>query len=250
MFVSRSILGAAAFVAGLSFAASAQAGLVLAYEWTEGGAGNGTLSTHQSRHGVGGPVLADDFTAARSGRVARIEWWGSAALTGNIDQFEVTFHNDAGGFPDDTDATGLVQSANGGISQHFVSSAGSDADGDGVFQFGAAWTPKDITLVAGTDYWFSVANAQGLGWLWADAGGLAPTVGSEQFTAQESTGVGPNGGPHFGPWVGLSASPTAQVKQDFAFRIFVEAPEPGTMAVFAVGLAGLSLLRRRKRTQQ
>lgn len=241
MSVSRSILGTAAFLAGLSFAASAQAALVLAYEWTEGGPGAGTLSTHQSRHGVEGPVLADDFTAARSGRVARIEWWGSAALSGGVDQFEVTFHNDAGGVP-------AATSPSGGISQHFVSSAGSDPDGDGVFQFAAAWTPKDLSLVAGTDYWFSVANGEDFGWLWANAGGPAPTVGSEQFTGQVSTGIGPNGGPHFGPWNPVFKPDGS--KQDFAFRIFVEAPEPGTMAVFAVGLAGLSLLRRRKLTQQ
>jgi PEP-CTERM motif-containing protein len=237
MFSLRSLLSVTAFLLSLSFAVSAHA-LVVAYEWNEGAPG--TNSLHQSRHGVGGPVLADDFTSAVTGRVARIEWWGSQASS---TVWEVTFHNDAGGFPADTDAGGVNQSSFGGISQHFVNATGIDPDGDGVFEFSASWIPQDVFLTAGTDYWFSTAN-NNPGWLWADAGGPSPLVGTEQFTAVESTGVGPNGGPHFGPWIPL-ANP-AGAKQDFAFRILVDVPEPSTMAVFGLGLLGLGFVRRRR----
>ncbi len=47
---------------------SANAVPIIAFEWTEGAPG--TNSIHQSRHGLGGPVLADDFVSAFTGTYA------------------------------------------------------------------------------------------------------------------------------------------------------------------------------------
>jgi hypothetical protein len=206
------------------------------FEWNEGGPGNGTNSIHISRHGVGGPVLADDFVPAFSGAVTSITWWGSAPITTATatDSFEVTFHSDAGGVPAGT-------APSGGIGQHFVTATGLDPDGDGVFEFTAPWTPQDVNLTAGTTYWFSVANASGNSWTWANPGGASPSVGSETFGAVVSTGVGPNGGPHFGPWNAVSQT----AKQDFAFRIDT-VPEPSSFALLGLGAVGLVAYRRRK----
>ena len=217
-------MGIAGGLAGVSAATAA----VVAFEWTEGGPGNGTNSTHQSRHGTQGPVLADDFVPAISGTVSRVDWWGSAATNAN---WEITFHTDAGGVPFPTPGFG-------GISQHFVNAAGADPDGDQVFAFTSVWTPSDIFVQAGTTYWFSVANFN-FGWLWANPGPPAPTVGTEQFTGVVSVGVGPNGGPHFGPWNAV-ATPVG-TKQDFAFRIWV-VPEPGPLALVGAGLAVLMVM--------
>ena len=191
----------------------------------------GSNSNHISRHGVAGPVLADDFTPSRSGSVTQIDWWGSAPiLTGAADSWEITFHPDAGGAPSTTFPTGK-------LSQHFVNAGGTDPDADGIYFYTAIWNPMDLFLSAGTDYWFSVANASGGTWTWSN--GLAPTVGSEQYDAMVSTGVGPDGGPHFGPWVGIADT-------DFAFRIHT-VPEPATLVLMMLGLAGLGFSIRGKR---
>ena len=172
--------GALACVLG---AQSAVAIPVIAYEWTEGGPGNGANSPHVSFHNATGPVLADDFRPAVGGRVVQVDWWGSAPLANppNPDLWEITFHTDANGQP-------AVTLPSGGISQHFVNASGSDPDGDQVFFYSAAWTPQDVVVNLGTDYWFSVANSSGNTWTWANAGGAGPTVGSQQFNAQVSIG--------------------------------------------------------------
>ena len=120
----------------------------------------------------------------------------------------------------------------------FVSAAGSDPDGDGIFHFQALWSPQDMIVTAGVDYWFSVANASRNGWTWAL--GLPPTVGSEQYDAVVSTGVAPDGGPHYGPWNSLDNT-------DFAFRINA-VPVPAAVWLFGSGLIGLAAVARRKRS--
>ncbi|MFP4058718.1 MAG: PEP-CTERM sorting domain-containing protein [Candidatus Brocadiia bacterium] len=233
---SRWVVAAAALAVVL--AAQPAMAMVIAYEWTEGGPGQGSLSPHVSFHSFIGPVLADDFTPAVSGGVVQVDWWGSAPLVaGAPDLWELTFHSDAGGVP-------AVTLPSGGISQHFVNAGGGgDPDGDGVFFYSTAWNPVDVILWSGQDYWFSVANALH-GWKWANPGGAAPTVGTEQYDAVVSVGGAPSVivGPHDGPWNALDA-------QDFAFRIWVEPayiPEPATLSLVGAGLAVL-VRRRRKR---
>ena len=235
--IKTTIIASFSVVFTLLAGQTAQAIPVIAFEWTEGGPGNGTNSIHQSRHGVNGPVLADDFIAAASGKVIQVDWWGTAAQS---NQFEITFHNDAGGVPAATPPSG-------GIDQQFVTSAGVDPDGDGVFFFSSPWQvlPTSLSLTSGNHYWFSVANFN-FGWNWANAGAGGPTVGAESFTGVVSTGVGPNGGPHFGPWNPV-LQPTG-AKQDFAFRIWVDSavPEPSILALLGIGLAGFGFTRKRK----
>ena len=187
-------------------------------------------SNHISRHGTNGPVLADDFISRVGGTVLSVEWWGSRPLSATgTDQWEITFHTDAGGVP-------AATLPSGGISQHFVNAAGADPDGDGIYHYQALWNPQDMFVAAGVPYWFSVANASGSTWTWAI--GLPPTVGLEQFDAVVSTGVGPNGGPHFGPWNSLEFT-------DFAFRINA-VPVPAAVWLFGSGLLGLIAVARRK----
>jgi hypothetical protein len=183
-----------------------------------------------------GPVLADDFTPAVSGRVVQIDWWGTAPVLAGAagDLWEITFHSDSASAPSFPY-----------IAQHFVTAAGTDPDGDGIYLFTSSWTPQDVVLTGGQDYWFSVANGSASSaspWNWADALGAGPTVGSEQYDAMVSVGGDPStvAGPHDGPWSSIS-------DQDFAFRIWVEVPEPATLALMSLGLAGIGFRRQRNK---
>jgi hypothetical protein len=204
---------------------------VIAFEWTEGGAGNGSNSVFNSFHNATGPVLADDFTPAVSGNVVQVDWWGSAGIAGAPNQWEVTFHNDA------VDASLVHTPSYPFVSQHFVDSAGADPDGDGVFFFSAAWSPQDAFITAGQGYWFSVANASTNNWLWADPGSFSPSIGTENWDALQSVGGEPSviAGPHDGPWGFTDEA------QGFAFRIWVDAeiPEPGTILLLGLGMLGV-----------
>ena len=61
-----------------------------------------------SHHGVGGPVLADDFATAISGGVRRIEWRGTRAASS---AWELVFNTDSAGHPatDDPFGGGLLK---------------------------------------------------------------------------------------------------------------------------------------------
>lgn len=187
-------------------------------------------SNSQSFHNITGPVLADDFTPAYSGNVVQVDWWGTLATSPT---WEITFHTNNINQP-------AVTLPTGGISQHFVTAVGADPDGDGIYYYTAAWTPPDVYVLAGADYWFSVANALP-GWNWANTTGI-PTVGSQQFNPVVSVGASPSviTGPHDGPW-------TVVGSQDFAFRILVDGavPAPATLALLGLGLTALGFARKR-----
>lgn len=188
----------------------------------------GSNSNFISHHQAGGPILADDFAGAVSGTVTRVDWWGTQASS-NL--WELTFHtNSVANQPN------IDNAFSGGLAQHLgVTAVGVDPENDGIFFYTTQWLPQDLTITAGTSYWFSVANFADWNWALGAAGG--PTVGSESFDGQQSVGaICGNGGPHCGAWNGLADT-------DFAFRVHV--PEPATLALMGLGLAGLGFGRQR-----
>jgi hypothetical protein len=214
-------LARAVAMAGLAIAAgTASAAVTVAFENLPT-----NPSTQVSHHGVGGPVLADDFATAVSGSVRRIEWWGTRAASS---MWELVFNTDSAGHPatDDPFSGGLIKYE--GITATGV----ADTSDPALFHYSWDVTgPEYLFATAGTSYWLTVANFAD-GWGWSDAAD-GPTIGTEMFNAHRSTGVPGDpgacgdGGPHCGPW--------KDVHTDFAFRLSV--PEPGSAA-----LAGLALL--------
>ncbi|MEZ5354918.1 MAG: PEP-CTERM sorting domain-containing protein [Bryobacteraceae bacterium] len=191
-------------------------------------------STFISHHSVGGPVLADDFDPIMSGGVVRAEWWGSLSTSTS---WELTLHT--GTLNAGVGEPAVNPASTGGI-KYFVTAAGTDPDGDGIYYYSTP-LPGDFLvtqgpLPAGSEFWFSIANFDDA-WTWAFAG-AGPTVGDEHWYAVQSTGaLCGDGGPHCGPWVELPG-------RDFAFRLEA-VPEPATFLL--VGLGGILLGLRRRR---
>lgn len=198
-----------------------------------------------SRHTIGGPVLADDFDPAAfpvGYYIGRAEWWGN---NNGSTAFEITFHFGqigTGGFGEPR----AIPAGAGGI-KFFVNVTAQPVPGTGLWYYVA-----DIPLVNGSgltfpvqsgprpfgsEYWFSVANADP-GWTWAFAGS-GPTIGDEHWSAVRSVGGTPcgDGGPHCGPWSEIQG-------RDFAFRLSA-VPEPSTLMMISAGLALVFIGRRR-----
>ena len=242
-------------VAASALLVGSTASAVVLWEWNDVGTPPGANSNNISFHRTTGPILADDFNPIASANVSQpglllVEWWGSAPLPSavrpqGVNQFEVTFHTN-----DPTTNLPAIGPQFGGIAQLFVDAVASDANNDGVFLYSALWTPapgsvrpfNPFTLSAGTDYWLSVANAEGNGWTWAIPGspGGLPDVGTESFDAALSVGGLPSviSGPHDGPWTSIPDT-------DFAFRVSA-VPVPAAVWLFGSGLIGLIGMARRR----
>lgn len=220
----------AAIIAGTLAVCSAQAQFIPVYENLPT-----ATSNLESHHGVGGPILADDFVPTMSGGVTQVAWWGSVATSS---QWELAFHtNDP--VLNQPNLDDPVEGAK--VKYLGVTPLVFNVPGQPQLREYVANLPAEFYVNAGTEYWFTAANFDP-GWTWALALN-GPDIGSENFNAHMSVGnTALDGGPHGGPWT--------DVHTDLAFRVSV--PEPGNIALIAgAGITGslfaVRRLRRRKR---
>lgn len=164
-------------------------------------------------------VATTRFTLADPATVNRLEWWGIYYPNGTAsasDDFTLMIYADAAGLP----GTALATVHLGNVQR--------EATGQTVViwdEYAYTATFPTITLAAG-DYFLGLGNDPADAELW----GWETTLGGLQA-----------GGASFHP---TSGTWQADPAENLAFRLSI--PEPESLALLAIGAAGLTGMRRRK----
>jgi len=220
----------------------------------------GSGTDYLSMHRTNGPIVADDFQS--DGRdIYGFHWWGSYFQGVDVGQtqdptvernisFEISFHNDCPAFDPScgrdvynystpsTDYTSVIVNAE----EDFF---GITASGETVYEY---WVllPVPWKEIAGETYWVDFGWNEGQA-LFNAAGGQYNTFGDiwgwhessehwNDFAVTTNTAFG--GNPHAGTWNVIDG-------RDMAFEV-ITVPEPTSILLMGIGLAGLSFARKRK----
>lgn len=197
-----------------------------------------------------GTQAADDFTlGAGASTVTDIHWWGAYSpnpATPPADDFTVRI------FAQGTSGLPLVTP----LHEINAGSAGRTATGDQIrveqssiiigepptydtFDVYKYWVDiAPLPLVAGTRYWLSVVNNTTANpdhdWMWVHSATGNATDNVFRFSDAEAWFVSANSNARFDLAFNLTGDITGNI------------PEPSTLAIFGLGLAGLGFMRRRK----
>ncbi|MBT5049706.1 MAG: PEP-CTERM sorting domain-containing protein [Rhodospirillaceae bacterium] len=197
---------------------------------------NGVSLTQQGANfsQVGGvSIVADDFSVGASDTIRSTQFWGTHWSSGVLpanDSFTVTIYGDTGGAPNSgnivgTSALSLVSRIDTGFNHNNVSSAD-------ILEYIMNLVTPVLLPSAGT-YWFSVVHAAVPGNATKFAWDRVSNGSPNPYHTSANSGA---------TWVPSIFDVSYNISNNFVSTI----PEPDTLAILGLGLAGLGFARRRK----
>jgi len=184
--------------------------------------------SHSSSSGFNN-FVADDFTlSSGANNVQDVHWWGTYTTDILLDDFDILIYEDVDGSPTTPIGSSAIYAAH--IGDVGRTDTGIDVVGLNVYEYWA-----DIPMFTATPdetYWLSIVNSNGSidsPWFWSFD--IPIGIGANSVSTEFGTS-----------WINLG--------DRYAFNLTnkVQVPEPATLALFGIGLAGLGFARKKRKS--
>jgi len=188
---------------------------------------------------TGTEIQADDFECRDPDPIVAVRWWG--VYWGEVDprdpaykDFHISFHLSTGQHPDSI--PGALIELYDVVAQESFTGDYESSGGFAIYRYDAylreafdqwLYSQSPENEIPG-ELWIDICQPSGEDWCWMESGTYNLDYPAFSFDG------------HNGPWASASGDP------DLAFELMT-VPEPATMALLGLGLAGLVMRHRRKK---